>query len=280
MLATSRRSATGLGEADSVGSEELSSFLHVIQRLVRRPDEVGAVLIDGTKAAPSRYWYPPAVADGDGGSSRSGGAAGDVGEERVYLSRLSKNALERADRERQQEKAKQEHQSLRETSPSVSTSPPVAISSQRQPLPEVDFYVGALQLSLGFESHSVLLDAENSAGAAKQVPSGAPPSWAGKFNSGRGKIDDGDGGLRSGNGRISADVGAVVEARWPPEYILESVQQLALKTEGVGSGHVFSPPLLLFPDDVGIRNDNGYRDDTQQQGLVVVSSVNCGYLVS
>ncbi|CAN0433237.1 unnamed protein product, partial [Ectocarpus fasciculatus] len=55
------------------GEEEagvvLPSFLHVIQRLVRDPDAIGAVLVDGTKAVPARYLCPAAAAVGDSGGS-------------------------------------------------------------------------------------------------------------------------------------------------------------------------------------------------------------------
>ncbi|CAN0556331.1 unnamed protein product, partial [Ectocarpus sp. 12 AP-2014] len=66
-------SGGGGGGSISDGGEKeasviiLPSFLHVIQRLVRDPGAIGAVLVDGTKAVPSRYLCP--AAGGGGGSS-------------------------------------------------------------------------------------------------------------------------------------------------------------------------------------------------------------------
>lgn len=231
-------------------------MLQVIQRLVRKPDEISVALIDGTKAVPSRYLCPPVAAAGGGENFGKGGSGGA----HVYLERISKHAFAKVDRQRELEEAKNP-QNPPEQMPAAATSSPTT----REPLPEVDFYIGTLKLTLGFNDGIIPLDPENAdpaASLAALAPNSSPSN------------------ALAGTPSIPTGVGSVMRASWPPAYILENVQHGSPETEIPSSGRDSSRPLLLFPDDVSMSNSGGYREDTQQQGLIIVTSVNCGYLVS
>lgn len=91
MLAAGRRPATGLSKPESIGGGgnggddrdsgegRLVSFLHVIQHLMRDPEAVGAVLVDGTAAVPARYLCSSSAADEDAhdGGGKGGGVESD-----------------------------------------------------------------------------------------------------------------------------------------------------------------------------------------------------------
>ncbi|CAM9232206.1 unnamed protein product, partial [Scytosiphon promiscuus] len=279
MVETSRRTS------DTV------SMLQAIQLLIGQPAKIGAVLIDGTKAAPSRYLYPPVAAEPDGGGGRAdrAGGGGSGGTEYSFLRRISEHAYEKVDRQRELEDAEDQQRSAKQTSGAPTTRPPTS-PAERRPLPEVDFYIGTLQLSLGFESSRTPPDVENAAVVASRTApaphdsqtnevTGAAASLATEESrSGDGEIGDGDGGSESGGEGVVAEEIGLIPARWPPQYILENVQQRWPRTDASGAGHDPSLPFLPFPDDAGISKNDAFREDGQEDDLVIVTNVNCGYL--
>lgn len=236
MLTISRREATGLGEPGSIGGKELKSFLHVIRRLVRQAGAVGAVLVNGTKAVPSRYLYPPAAAASDGG--KGGGGKTKTKHKTMYrFDFLRKLIHER----KQKQKEQQQKQSGNLTTADTSTAPRL-VTTKRNPLPEVEFYIGTLEFSLGFRVLNLSTDTSNAAAIKRTVLTTGGSSGSG-----------GDGVLERGGWNI-------VGALWPPEYILETVVQ----------SQQFTP--------AGADFGRGDTDSGRQDGLIVMSSVNCGFI--
>ncbi|CAM9904550.1 unnamed protein product [Scytosiphon promiscuus] len=219
MLATARRKATGLGEPQQAADVDRDSFLHVVQRLVRDPGAIGAVLVDGTRLVPSRFLCRPAHTSssspgvsatgsrsggsGSGGGGGGGGGGGvdfcvrrtmelerrldpepsaaedDGGEkvkkevkkevekkEHVYLQRLAQGAKEKLDQQQQQQGVPASAFPTGKDNAVTRTGAGAGADGgvdggvaptepgrrwQRKPLPEVDFYIGALGLALGLE---------------------------------------------------------------------------------------------------------------------------------
>lgn len=131
------------------------------------------------------------------------------------------------------------------------------------------------ELALGFESERLPLGTDRTTTAADRAGLAAngnrPPSLTGDVYQGQ----------RHGDREVASEVGTVVRAQWPPEYILENVQQASPNTETPASGRYSSRPLpTTFPDDVGRSAFDGVREDGEERGQVVVTNANCGYLVS
>lgn len=228
MLTTTRRKAAGLNEPGCIGGNGLNSLLRVIERLLREPNAVEAVLLNGTKAVPSRYLYPPAVAEDD--SDQVERKQDYLREDYALLRQLISERRQK-ERERQQ---KQPGDSVTSATPTVR----LLTTPKPEPLPEVGFYIGALKLALGFRTDNVPAD-----------------SSAATINEG---INSTTNGSSLGTG-VDGKSWIIVQASWPPEYILETVVQSQSSSAGFELG-------------------GGDTDSDKQQGLVVVSSVNCGYI--
>ncbi|CAN0074683.1 unnamed protein product [Pylaiella littoralis] len=229
MLTTTRRKATCLGEPRCIGRQGLDSFLHVIQQLLREPGEVDAVLIDGTKAVPSRFMYPPAAAENDGFVVEKD--RNHLDEDHVLLRQLVQ------ERRRKEMERQQKHRG----DPAAPATPTLSILTTTKPksLPEVEFYIGTLGFALGHGDANRLADSPEDATVSKETASNI-----------RGT---------SGSAEVDGNSWDIVKAPWPPEYILETVVQSQFTSDGSGV-------------------DGGDTGSTRQDGLVIVSSVNCGYL--
>ncbi|CAN0301704.1 unnamed protein product [Pylaiella littoralis] len=229
MLTTTRRKATCLGEPGCIGGQGLDTFLHVIQRLLREPGAVDAVLIDGTKAVPSRFLYPPAVAQNDRFGVRK--IQNDLEADHVLLRQLV-HERRRKEMERQQ---KQREDPAAAATPTLST----LTTTKPKSFPEVEFYIGTLGFALGHGGATHVADSPEDASASKETISN----------------------IRGSNGSAEVDGNSwhIAKAPWPPEYILETVVQSQFTSDGFGV-------------------DGGDTGSTRREGLVIVSSVNCGYL--
>ncbi|CAN0340815.1 unnamed protein product [Pylaiella littoralis] len=227
MLTTTSRKATGLGEPGSIVGKGLDSFLHVIQRLLREPGAVNAVLVDGTKAVPSRYLHPPAAAENSGDA---------VEKEQDEGGHVMLRQLVHVRREKEKQRQHKHPGDPVDASKSAFSS---LTATTRESFPEVEFYIGTLELALSFGAANL---------SANTLKAATASNGAGFTTS-----------SSSGGAGVSDKSWDIVKAPWPPEYILETVVQSQFAPAGFGFG-------------------GGDTGSEKQQGLVIVSSVNCGYI--
>lgn len=263
-------------EPGLVAKHERTTFLHMIQGLVREPSAVGVVLVDGTKVIPSRYLHPPTKAAVDAISADSRGSGGRGQTDRfVFLQRLVQHAREKTEREHQLRREQHQPQPPPgEGQTSGSTAAPVPAPQELKPLPEINYYIGTLELTLGFDLEAMPPGPENITATARAVPDhGDSPGVTGTTNSGYQSGDDGEGDRTENGPGANAAVATIVRALWPPEYILDTVVQPLITLEEE-QDHANSPMPGIF--DSGSWGAS--QRERKQQGIVIVSSVNCGYL--
>ncbi|CAM9876067.1 unnamed protein product, partial [Ectocarpus fasciculatus] len=254
MLVATGRDFMNPGEPGLAAKDDRTTFLDVIQRLVSRPTAVGVVLVDGTKVIPSRYLYPSTKAAVEAAHrDRSGSGDGGQPDRFVFLKRLAHHAWAKAEGERQR---RREQQGVKTSSSSATT---VAPPQDLKPLPEINYYIGTLELSLGFDVEAMAPGPEDT--------NGVSPTVTGTTKSGYPSDDEGKGG-RTG----ASAVATITRALWPPEYILDTVVQPLFMPEE--KERATSPiPGLLDVESWGAN-----QRERKEQGIIIVSSVNCGYV--
>ncbi|CAM9348477.1 unnamed protein product [Ectocarpus sp. 12 AP-2014] len=276
MLVAAGRDFMNPTEPGLVAKRERTTFLHVIQGLVREPSAEGVVIVDGTKVIPSRYLHPPTKAGVEeiGGDSSGNGGRGQP-DRFVFLQRLVQHAREKREHERQQRRDQQQPQPPPGgVKTSGSTAAPVLTPQELQPLPEINYYIGTLELTLGFDLEAMPTGAENTTATARVLPDrGDSPSVTGTTKSGYQSGDDGEGDKAKNGPGANASVATIMRAVWPPEYILDTVIQPLFTIEEEEERATSSMEGLFDRGSWGAS-----QRERKQQGIVIVSSVNCGYL--
>ncbi|CAM9902178.1 unnamed protein product, partial [Ectocarpus sp. 13 AM-2016] len=270
--------ATGrdfMNHAEATKHERIT-FLDVIQGLVREPTAIGVVLVDGTKVIPSRYLHPPTktAVEAIGRNSRGIGGRGQTNQF-MYLQRLVQHAREKTERELQRRRThRQPHPPPVGVKTSGSTAAPVPPTRELKALPEINFYIGALELTLGFDLEAMPRGPEDNTSIVRVVPDyGDSPTETGTTESGYQSGGEGKGHGIDNSARAKAPVATIVRALWPPKYILDTVVQ-PLFTPEEQEKRATSPTPALIENGSWGTSQRGRK----QQGIVIVSSVNCGYL--
>ncbi|CAN0067699.1 unnamed protein product [Ectocarpus sp. 12 AP-2014] len=250
-------------------NNEPTTFLDSIQRLVRDPSATEVVVVDGTKVIPSRFLHPPTTAVGEVFGEDSRGSSSSVQNNRfVFLRRLVKDAREKTERERQR-RGKQ----LQPSAPpdgaktSGSTAFPGPTPQKLKTLPEINYYIGTLDLTLGFDLEAITAGPDTARAVSDH---GDSPTVSGATKSGHRSGGEGK-GYGTGSG-ASASVATIMRSRWPPEHILDTVVQPLVPEED--RERATSPMPALFDN----ASWGASQKERKQQGIVIVSSVNCGYL--
>lgn len=268
MLVATWKDVTNPAELGIAAKHERTTFLDVIQGLVRQPSAGGVVLVDGTKVISSTYSHPPIKApiQATGWNSRGSGGRRQPNKF-VSLRRLVQHARQKTEQERQQHREQQQPQlPLGGVKSSGSPASPVPPPQALKPLPEINYYIGTLELALGFDPVAVPLGSEDTTATVRAVPDhGHSPSVTGTTKTGYQSGGEGAGGRTT--------VATIMSAPWPPEYILDTVVQPLFTPEE--EGERTTPPMTaMFVN----RGRDASQRERKQQGIVIVSSVNCGFL--
>ncbi|CAN0341537.1 unnamed protein product [Ectocarpus sp. 6 AP-2014] len=273
MLVATGKDFMNTAEASKHGP---TTFLDVIQGLVRDPSAIGGVIVDGTKVIPSRYLHPPstAVVEAIDGDSRGNGS-GLQTNRFVYLQRLVQDAQEKTERERQRRGEQQQPPATPDGSKtSGSTAAPVSTPRELEALPEINYYIGTLDLTLGFDLEAIPLSPEDTTATVRVVSDhGDSPTLTGTTKSGQQSDGESDGDGTDNAAGARASVATIMRALWPPEHILDTVVQPLFMPEEQQERATSRMPALF-----GNTSWGATQRERKQRGIVIVSSVNCGYL--
>ena len=203
-------------------------------------------------------------------------------EELRYLQMLAQNALKNLEQE-EQERHQHQHQAQRlhqppHYTPQAGGSSSTAHGDPPPRLPEVDFYIGALGLALAFEADSPAPPAGGGPTGQSSTRNLTLEIPGGSHNGDDGTGDGSEVGVGGDGGEMvtvaaTPPVGKIVAAPWPPSYLLEHVaQSRSAAEEAMGS-----PGSAYAGGSGGGGRGDGNREEGGR-GVVVVTSVNCGYL--